>query len=111
MTSPNANPKDLDKPIETIHRDSLPNATYGDVAKGLQSIISKSAEDPDVTHAIHAPLDTLTKLHWVQKLIPGIEKLAVEYHIGNYVIVRGEKEPFFESMPLFARHVSIRLRG
>jgi len=108
MTSLHVN--DVDKPIETIHRDSLPNATHDDVAKGLQSIVSLSAKDPDVAHAIHAPFHTLTKLHWLQKLIPGIEKLAVEYHCGNYVAVRGSEEPFFESMPLFARHVFIRLR-
>jgi phosphatidylserine decarboxylase len=108
MTSLNVN--DIDKPIETIRRDSLPKATRDDVAIGLQSIVAKTAEDPDLTHAIDAPFHTLTKLRWVQKLIPGIERLAVEYHCGNYVAVRGSDEQFFESMPLFARHVFIRLR-
>ncbi|KAF8967644.1 phosphatidylserine decarboxylase-domain-containing protein [Flammula alnicola] len=46
---------------------------------------------------------TVSKLSWVHSLIPGLEKLAVEYHCGNYVVKRGSTEPFFESMPLFAR--------
>lgn len=42
-------------------------------------------------------------MRWITKLIPGIEKLAAEYHIGNFVALRGKNEDFFESMPLYTR--------
>jgi phosphatidylserine decarboxylase len=93
----------ITKPIDPIHKDSLPDATHDDVANGLSGIVAHSADMPNVTHHIHAPIHTLVKSHWVQKLVPGIEKLAVEYHCGNYVVVRGSNEPFFETMPLYAR--------
>ncbi|KAI0090523.1 phosphatidylserine decarboxylase-domain-containing protein [Irpex rosettiformis] len=39
----------------------------------------------------------------VQRLIPGIEDFANSYHVGNYVQMRGSKEKFFESMPIYPR--------
>jgi phosphatidylserine decarboxylase len=96
-------PKDVDKPAEKMNIDSFPDASHDDVAKGLSSAVAQSAESPEVGHHIHAPMHSLAKLPWVHHLIPGIEKLAVEYHCGNYVVVRGTNEPFFETMPLYAR--------
>jgi len=86
-----------------MNADSLQGANHNDVANGLSSIVAHSADNPNVAHHILAPMHSLTKLSWVHSLIPGIEKLAVEYHCGNYVVVRGTNEPFFETMPLYAR--------
>ncbi|KAF9475217.1 hypothetical protein BDN70DRAFT_908230 [Pholiota conissans] len=63
----------------------------------------RTTENPNVANHIFAPINALLNLTWVQILIPGIERLAVEYHVGNYVVMRGSNEPFFESMPLYAR--------
>jgi len=52
---------------------------------------------------IHAPMDLVKQMSWLHTLIPGIEKLAAMYHIGNFVAVRGGNEKFFESMPLYTR--------
>ncbi|KJA28093.1 hypothetical protein HYPSUDRAFT_62487 [Hypholoma sublateritium FD-334 SS-4] len=69
----------------------------------LSALVKHSADSPNVTHHILAPMSAVGQLSWVHKLIPGIERIAVEYHCGNYVVVRGSSEPFFESMPLYAR--------
>ena len=37
------------------------------------------------------------------ELIPGIEQLASQYHVGNFVEMRGTGEKFFESMPIYPR--------
>jgi phosphatidylserine decarboxylase len=42
-------------------------------------------------------------MHFLHNLVPGLENLASKYHIGNYVLVRGTNEKFFESMPIYAR--------
>ena len=46
------------------------------------------------------------------KLVPGIEKLAVKMHAGNFVAIRNRSKPpgsdkIFESMPIYARYVDI----
>ena len=56
-------------------------------------------------------LDTVkaSKRHaWLESLVPGIEKLTVHFHAGNYVAVRDRSKPpgsvkVFESMPVYAR--------
>ncbi|KAH9479481.1 Phosphatidylserine decarboxylase proenzyme 2 [Psilocybe cubensis] len=93
----------IDKPIDPVTPDTLPDASHEDIANGLSAIVDHSAEAPNVTHHIHTPIRSLINSHWIKSLIPGIEKLAVDYHCGNYVIVRGSTEPFFETMPLYAR--------
>jgi len=97
----------VDKPIEVIHPDNLPQATHDDVAKALVALVERSAKHPDVTEHIHAPMHKVKEMSWLHLLIPGIEKLAVKYHVGNYVAVRGSNESFFESMPLYARCVEL----
>ncbi|TFK39971.1 phosphatidylserine decarboxylase-domain-containing protein [Crucibulum laeve] len=96
-------PVNINKPIEKIHPDNLPDATHDDLANGLTNIVIQSSEDPDVSTHIHAHMHFLSKVPGIHALVPGIEKLAAEYHVGNFVIVRGSEEPFFESMPLYAR--------
>ena len=93
----------IDKPVEKIHPDNLPQAGRDDVALGLTKVVEHSADNHNVKHSLHAPMQSVLKLSWVHSLVPGIEKLAVDYHVGNYVMIRGEKVPFFESMPLYAR--------
>ncbi|KAF8159630.1 phosphatidylserine decarboxylase-domain-containing protein [Crassisporium funariophilum] len=101
MTS--LNKVNVDKPIEKIHPGNLPGAGRDDIANALKTLVDHSSTNSNVHHLIHAPMQTIEKLPWVHSLIPGIEKLAVEYHTGNFVAMRGESEPFFESMPLYAR--------
>lgn len=93
----------VNKPVDPIKPESLPDASHEDVAKGLSTIVARSADVSNVMSHIHAPMHTLAQAHWIHSLVPGIEKLAVEYHCGNYVVVRGSSEPFFETMPLYAR--------
>ncbi|KAF8909349.1 phosphatidylserine decarboxylase-domain-containing protein [Gymnopilus junonius] len=96
-------PSNVDGPIDPITPDTLPDASHEDVARGLSALISHSADVPNVMSHIHAPLHSLAQAHWLHNFIPGIQKLAVEYHCGNYVVMRGSEEPFFETMPLYAR--------
>ncbi|KAF5316494.1 hypothetical protein D9619_006360 [Psilocybe cf. subviscida] len=92
-------------PVQTIHRNSLPDAklNHEDAATALNAVVDKSDTHADVTDHIHAPTNTERKLSWIERLIPGIERLAVEYHCGNFVVARGSETPFFETMPLYAR--------
>jgi hypothetical protein len=56
-------------------------------------------------------IDTVkaSKRHaWLESLVPGIEKIAVHFHAGNYVAIRDASKPpgtvkVFESMPVYAR--------
>ncbi|RDB23914.1 Phosphatidylserine decarboxylase proenzyme 2 [Hypsizygus marmoreus] len=99
-----ASPKNpTDKPVESIHPDNLPDAQPDHLATALTALVDHSAQHTDVGQGIHAPMHLVFKIPWIHKLIPGIEKLAVAYHIGNFVLVRETGEPIFESMPLYAR--------
>lgn len=64
--------------------------------------------DPDGTHdvskTIHTPSHVVPSHPWLGKYIPGIETLAAEYHVGNFVIDRKTGEKFFESMPICERY-------
>ncbi|KAJ3503090.1 hypothetical protein NLJ89_g8589 [Agrocybe chaxingu] len=93
------------KPVGKIHPGDLPEASHHIVARGFASLLERSADNHHAVHHIHAPIHSLSleKLTWVQHFIPGFEKLAVEHHCGNFVVVRGTSVPFFESMPLYAR--------
>lgn len=93
----------LDKPVENIHPDNLPDATKEDFANALVHVVEQSDTNDDVSHHLHSPFRDVVKMRWITKLIPGIEKLAAEYHIGNFVALRGKNEDFFESMPLYTR--------
>ncbi|KAF8892037.1 phosphatidylserine decarboxylase-domain-containing protein [Infundibulicybe gibba] len=96
-------PSGGDKPLENIHPDNLPDAQVDHLARALQALVDHSARHTDVSQNIHAPMHALFKIPWIHDLIPGIEKLAAAYHMGNFFLVRGTQEPVFESMPLYAR--------
>ncbi|KAH9856812.1 phosphatidylserine decarboxylase-domain-containing protein [Lenzites betulinus] len=93
------------KPVETIHPDNLPGAAHnpGIVAAALEKLVEHSADHADVRNAIHAPMHMLKSIPLVHKLVPGIEELAEQYHVGNFVIVRSTGERIFESMPIYPR--------
>ena len=94
----------LTKPVERIHPDNLPDAKdANDVVSALQMLLDKSEEHSDVRKSIHAPMHQLWNIPFVHKLIPGLEQLANQYHVGNFVIVRGTGEKIFESMPIYPR--------
>ncbi|EJF56197.1 hypothetical protein DICSQDRAFT_93902 [Dichomitus squalens LYAD-421 SS1] len=92
------------KPIETIRPDSLPEVQDpNQVADALDKLVDHSEEHADVKQSIHAPFHQLYNIPLIHKLIPGLEKLANEYHVGNFVIVRSTGEKIFESMPIYPR--------
>lgn len=99
-----------EKPIETIHPDHLPDEDkHPEVAAAaLQNLVEQSEKHADVRNSIHAPIHRISDYPLVKKLIPGIQKVANEYHVGNYVQMRGSKERFFESMPIYPRCVFSR---
>ena len=94
----------LARPVEKTHPDSLPDAKDpNDIVAALQKLLNKSEEEDDVRKSIHAPMHQLWHIPFIDKLIPGLEKLANQYHVGNFVIVRGTGEKIFESMPIYPR--------
>ncbi|KAJ6591617.1 phosphatidylserine decarboxylase-domain-containing protein [Mycena vulgaris] len=95
----------VDKPLENIqpHDNKLSHLTNEQAAQGLVALVDHSQKHTDVSQGIHATSHTLFSIPWIHRLIPGIEKLAAEYHIGNFVAIRGSKEQIFEAMPIYAR--------
>ncbi|KAJ7760510.1 phosphatidylserine decarboxylase-domain-containing protein [Mycena metata] len=98
-------PATTDKPLEHLHSQSnnLPGLSNEAAAQGLAALVDHSAGHTDVSQGIHASSHTIFNIPWIHHLIPGIEKLASSYHIGNFVAIRGSKEMQFESMPIYAR--------
>ncbi|KAJ3995608.1 phosphatidylserine decarboxylase-domain-containing protein [Lentinula boryana] len=94
-----------DKPVEKIQpqTNNLSEAQDEHIAKGLESMVAHSETNHDVSHGIHMHGKNVLEVPWIHKMIPGIEKLAANYHIGNFVVVRGSGEKIFESMPIYAR--------
>ncbi|KAK7012242.1 phosphatidylserine decarboxylase-domain-containing protein [Favolaschia claudopus] len=95
----------VDKPLEPIHSESnnLPGLTNEQAAQGLVSLVDHSEGHTDVSQGIHATSHTIFNIRWIHNLIPGVERLATQYHIGNFVAIRGSKEQIFEAMPIYAR--------
>ncbi|KDQ53656.1 hypothetical protein JAAARDRAFT_38966 [Jaapia argillacea MUCL 33604] len=94
----------ITKPLEpTQDPSSLPDAHQDNLAHALHSVVEHTSSEPDASKSIHAHLHKVSSSSWIHKLVPGLEDLASKYHIGNYVVVRGTGEKFFESMPLYAR--------
>ncbi|KAJ3489822.1 hypothetical protein NLI96_g1860 [Meripilus lineatus] len=97
------------KPVEVIHPSNLPeSADPKIVAKALDHLVNESTEhNHNVNHTIHAPLHKLKDLpdnvrEKLKEYVPGLEKLANDYHIGNFVAMRSG-ERFFETMPIYPR--------
>lgn len=101
MTS--IHPDNVDKPVETVHKDSIAGATSTTVGNALEAVVDHSAEQENVGHGIHAPFHKVLGIPYLKKILPGIEDLAAKHHVGNYVVIRGTDEKFFESMPIYAR--------
>ncbi|EEB92575.1 hypothetical protein MPER_08893, partial [Moniliophthora perniciosa FA553] len=91
-----------DKPMERIEPGNLPDVEPSQLAQALEELVERSASDWDVSHTTHSHPSTLFMIPWLDKLIPGLEKLAAEYHIGNFVVVRDTEKLMFKSMPLYA---------
>ncbi|KAF7308526.1 hypothetical protein HMN09_00701700 [Mycena chlorophos] len=91
-----------DKPLEKVHPDNLPGLSDEQAANGLAALVEHSSQNKP-GHGIHASSHTIFNIPWIHKLIPGIEKLASAYHVGNFVVIRGTKQQIFEAMPLYAR--------
>lgn len=97
-----------DKPVETIHPSNLPKDSQDPhlTVEALNTLVDRSAQHDDVQQSIHTPMHRILHNKVIQKLIPGIEKVASDYHVGNFVVMRGTGEKFFESMPLYPRYVA-----
>ncbi|EJD03311.1 uncharacterized protein FOMMEDRAFT_20446 [Fomitiporia mediterranea MF3/22] len=84
-------------------------------AQALAAAVENSdSRKHDVTQGIHGHGDEEQtapghkRYAWLEKLIPGIEKVTVKYHGGNFVALRDPTKPpgsvkIFESMPIYAR--------
>lgn len=82
MTS--LHPNNIDKPVETIHQDHLPDASVEHTGGALESLVEHSVTQNDVGHGIHAPMQKVLGIPFLKKLIPGLEDLATKFHVGNY---------------------------
>lgn len=93
--------ENVDKPVELIKPDSLPTEERKHIGKALEAVVDQSVLHSDLTHGIHGH----SHLHFpfLKTLVPGLENLASKYHFGNYVMMRGTNQKFFESMPIYAR--------
>ncbi|KIJ27069.1 hypothetical protein M422DRAFT_776437 [Sphaerobolus stellatus SS14] len=98
------------KQVEALpgHPDTLPDASHEHFIGALDKLVDQT--DPtqgegthDVSQTIHAPSHAVPSHPWLGKFIPGLETLASKYHVGNFVVMRGTGEKFFESMPIYAR--------
>ena len=93
----------IQKPVEVVHPDNLPFANEHHFAKALTALVQHSGNHVDVRQNVHASMHHLLQVPWIYSMIPGIQQLAVEHHVGNYVLIRETNERFFESMPIYAR--------
>ncbi|KIJ30811.1 hypothetical protein M422DRAFT_267642 [Sphaerobolus stellatus SS14] len=90
------------------HPDTLPDANHEHFIGALDKLVDETDTTRgdginNVSETIHAPAHTVKEHPWLGKFIPGLETLASKYHVGNFVIVRGTGEKFFEAMPIYAR--------
>ena len=97
------------------HEISYTKAISQDANLGAQALVAAVQNTENVKHdvgkAIHAHDDDseVPRRHkWLERLIPGVEKLTVKYHGGNFVALREPSKPpgsakIFESMPIYAR--------
>ncbi|KAK0203038.1 phosphatidylserine decarboxylase-domain-containing protein [Desarmillaria ectypa] len=94
-----------DKPVETdIQPESFLSTTEDNLALTLEALVDSSATNAnDVTQGVDMYTVHMFRIPWIHKLIPELERLAAEYHIGNYVMIRATGERVFESMPIYAR--------
>ncbi|TFK71358.1 hypothetical protein BDN72DRAFT_895722 [Pluteus cervinus] len=74
-------------------------------ANGLHSLVTHSFHEHDVSDGIHATVHMLSSKvdSGLKKAVPGLERLTVDHHAGNYVVVRETGERIFEAMPMYVR--------
>ncbi|TNY19499.1 phosphatidylserine decarboxylase-domain-containing protein [Rhodotorula diobovata] len=84
-------------------RHDHPEATHEDYAATLDGLTHAPDEEPKEID-IHTPAEEGIAHAWLQRFIPGIEKVAASYGLGNYVVTRGPGgTKVWESMPLYVR--------
>ncbi|KAF8512042.1 phosphatidylserine decarboxylase-domain-containing protein [Gautieria morchelliformis] len=93
--------------VEVVHLDNLPNASHDHLLGALHKLVGETnvvdGGTHDISKTIHTPIHTVPSHPWLGKFIPGLENLAAEYHVGNFVVIRATGEQIFESMPIYAR--------
>lgn len=99
------NVANVTRPVESISASNLPDADAQDAANALEALVEGSEQQVDLSYNTLAFAHSIGHIPWLHKLVPGLEELAAKYHIGNFVVVRGTNERFFESMPIYARCV------
>lgn len=99
------NAENITRPVEQINVSSLPEADAQDAANALEALVEGSGQQADLSYNTLAFAHNIGHIPWLHNLFPGLEELAAKYHIGNFVVVRGTGEKFFESMPIYARYV------
>src|ERR1700761_9228704 len=62
-----------DKPVETMQTgvNNLSDANDENMAQGLESLVSHSESNQDVSHGIHMHGKNIFQIPWIHKLIPG----------------------------------------
>ncbi|POY70494.1 hypothetical protein BMF94_6562 [Rhodotorula taiwanensis] len=85
---------------DDLHPREINDGDFQTALDGLTHAPGEPPKDLD----IHTPAEKGVKHSWLQRYVPGIEKLAAEYHVGNYVVTRDDPpNKFWESMPIYVR--------
>ncbi|GAA6056378.1 hypothetical protein JCM3770_005979 [Rhodotorula araucariae] len=91
----------LQSKLEPAH--DHPEATTEDYAATLDGLTHGPDEEPKGLD-IHTPAHQGVNHSWLQRFIPGVEKVAAGYHLGNYVTTRGpDAVKVWETMPIYVR--------
>ncbi|BGP43252.1 hypothetical protein JCM10450v2_007397 [Rhodotorula kratochvilovae] len=91
----------LQSKLEPAHDHA--DATTEDYAATLDGLTHAPDEEPKSLD-IHTPAHEGVKHSWLQRFVPGIERVAASYHLGNYVTTRGpDAVKVWESMPIYVR--------
>ncbi|GAA5967625.1 hypothetical protein JCM21900_003229 [Sporobolomyces salmonicolor] len=80
-----------------------PEFAEGDYVAALDGL-THDPDEPPKDLDLNTPSPTAVHHPWLKKLVPGIEKLAATYHLGNWVTTRGDNaQKTWESMPIYVR--------
>lgn len=108
-------PQLSDKPVDR-KLDGLHDVTDEELVNALEAIVEHSVPSETQNpiqvlafenHGTQMLAKDVFEAEWVEKLIPGLERWATEFHWGNFVVQRKTGERIFESMPIYARYVRL----
>lgn len=70
---------------------------------GLHSLVTHSFHEHDVSNGLHSTVHMLSDKVGLKRAVPSLERLTVDHHAGNFVVVRENGEKIFEAMPMYVR--------